>query len=321
VSEHIRPRYWYVVLAACGSSVSARWETDWTNHGGWWQREFSHDDQSLLEIYMICAAISTATFVMYMIDRQASAKHVRRLHPMTWWIAAAAGFFSLNQVLHAIHLYAYADDGWGYPWLKVVGRWMGVCFQTGLSVILVAIAKGWTVSSDTLKQDSRFKVMGLGLFLGYGAVWQWHSHLQDPASTRYMYDSLPGMVIVCLRLVAAAWFILELWQTLQYYHPAAPGRETYFKLGGVYGVWFLTFPFYVALAALIAAHTRDKVVIGLVVVTDTVALVVIALWFRPAWVDEHFDSSGQVQGRYSAVLPGFSEIEIDEATALTNDMM
>ena len=225
---------------------------------------------------------------------------------MTWWIAAAACFFALNQLLHVVHLYAYADDGWGYPTLKVIGRWMGVCFQTGLSVILVAIAKGWTLSSDALRQDMRFKALGLGLVVGYGAVWQWHTHVQDPASTRYMYDSLPGMVIVGLRLMATMWFLLELWQTLQYYHPTAPGRDTYFKLGAVYGVWFLTFPLYVAIAALVEPWSRDKVVVGLVVSTDTVAVVVIALWFRALWVDEHFDSSGQVQGRYSAVLPGLS---------------
>ena len=60
-------------------------------------------------------------------------------------------------------------DGVGWPTLKLIGRWMGVCFQTGLSIILVGIAKGWTMSSDTLKQDLRFKGLGLGLFMGYGA--------------------------------------------------------------------------------------------------------------------------------------------------------
>ena len=120
-----------------------------------------------------------------------------------------------------------------------------------------------------------------------------------------MYDSLPGMVIVCLRLFTGAWFLLELWQTLQYYHPMAPGRDTYLKLGAVYGVWFITFPVYVAVAALIAEHSRDKIAVGLVVATDTIATLVIAGWFTASWVADHFDSSGQVQGRYSAV-PGTS---------------
>jgi len=91
--------------------------------------------------------------LFYLWDRHGTSKHVRKVHPMTWWVAAASSFFTLNMIAHAIHLHKYSEDGVGYPLLKQIGRWMNVSFQTGFSVILVAIAKGWNVSSDDLKGD------------------------------------------------------------------------------------------------------------------------------------------------------------------------
>jgi len=122
------------------------------------------------------------------------------------------------------------------------------------------------------------------------------------------------MVLVGLRIVMTLWFLLELFQTLQYYHPSAPGRDTYIRMAWVFTPWFLSFPIYVAIAAIIAAHSRDKVVISLIVLTDALALVVLAVWFKASWVADHFDSSGQIQGRYS-VVPGptgyLDEAELD----------
>ena len=70
---------------------------------------------------------------------------------MTWWIASVGILFTWNMLAHVAHLWQYAEDGIGHPFLKYMGRWMNVGFQAGFSVVLVAIAKGWNWSSDNLK--------------------------------------------------------------------------------------------------------------------------------------------------------------------------
>jgi len=316
--EHIRPRYWYAVLASCGgNSVSARWEIQWTNHGGWTQQEFSHDDQGLLQTYSLCGLMSCFASLCYWMDRRASRSYLRRQHPLTMWIAMAASFFTANTVAHTIHLCQYANDGKGFPVVQVMGRWMGVIFQVGLSLILIAIAKGWSVGTDWFQEDKRFICFGVCFLLGQAMVYYWHARVQDPASTRYMYDTLPGMFIVGLRLIGLLWFLIELYSTLQYYHPSATGRSTYIQLGGVFGFWFLSFIIYVCIGPIFSAHVRDKAVILFMVLTDLAAMLILTSWFRAGWVAENLDTSGQVQGRYTAVSTNTLAWNAYEASCIT----
>jgi len=307
VREGLRPRFWYLVLTACGSPpVEAKWEVKWFNHGGWTKREFSHDDQGLLQLYIVCTVLSTVVSIVYCVDRNYTSGHVRRLHPMTWWIAASTVFFTCNMAAHAAHLYMYAGDGVGLPVAKMIGRGLGVVYQVGLPVVLVAIAKGWNINSDGLKQDLRFGVLAVTTIAAYSAVFAWHARIQDPASNQYMYDTLPGMGILALRIATLIWFLFEVWQTLQYYHSTATGRITYLWLGLIGGLWLISFPIYIAIAPIFGHQWRDQAVVILVVATDMVALLSVAAWFRASWVAEHFDTSGQVQ--YSASSSGIKDI-------------
>lgn len=304
VLEHVRPRYWYIVLAAChdGGTVKARVETQWVNAGGWAKRQFSHDEQGLLQTYGICAFVSVFACLFYWLDWKK--RHLQQDHPLyeiSVWIMWAAIFFTFNMVAHAFHLYRYADNGQGFPALRAVGRIMGVFFDAGLTLILIAMAKRWKNWRPQEEEDRRFWNFGVAYIVLWTLAGWWHHNIQDPASTCLLYDNLPGMLIALLRLAALLWFWREVWQTLNY----CPSEDVDFdpKLSTftvAATLWLFSLVIYVVLGLIFAAHVRDKVVVALDVVTDQIAMLLLVCNFTA----EHFDPGWQQRGGLYAGVKG-----------------
>jgi len=116
----------------------------------------------------------------------------------------------------------------------------------------------------------------------------WQNVGQDPASTLYVYESAPGIIILVLRALTLLWFLFELRRTLQE-EENPDKRGFYISFGIGYTLWFLSLPFIVLLAVFFSPWYRFKVVTGLFLCANTLGLFGMAFLFWPSRASKFFN--------------------------------
>lgn len=74
------------------------------------------------------------------------------------------------------------------------GEFFKVCSHLLLAVMLLLLSKGWCLSTEKIENKSFFIIIGSAAAF-YLFVRLWGS-ARDQAVTFYVYDSLPGFIIV-----------------------------------------------------------------------------------------------------------------------------
>ena len=137
-------------------------------------------------------------------------------------MTALVGIQFFSALLEMIHRLAYMHNGFGNPvslamsesaccihltlWVEVPMLVFDVTVQILFIFILLLLGHGWCITYMRLrwKQLTFFVV---GLFAGlYLLLFSWGVLFIDPATTLYIYESVPGLLILIVRLVVAVWF-------------------------------------------------------------------------------------------------------------------
>jgi hypothetical protein len=85
--------------------------------------------------------------------------------------------------------------------------------------------------------------------MSYFALYIWDIHGRDPASTLYLYQSMPGIMLCALSACAGIWFVVAI--TLSYNSEDDTEKKSLYKsIGIVYSFWFWTLPAIVLIATL-----------------------------------------------------------------------
>jgi predicted membrane channel-forming protein YqfA (hemolysin III family) len=109
----------------------------------------------------------------------------------------------------------------------------------------------------------------------------------DPASTIYYYDTVPGYLIISLRVVVLGYFCYNIYQSWRAEnHPVK--RRFYLALGCVYSVWFLVLPFVVLIALAISPWVRQRAVMATYYTLNTVAFGILAYLLWPTNASAYF---------------------------------
>ena len=114
-----------------------------------------------------------------------------------------------------IHYAAFASNGVGVlplsgfaAVLEGVGR---ICF----TLLLMLVAKGHAVTSDQVdNRNALFLVLG-GLLLLHFVMLVYDIAARDEASTLYLYETSPGIILVAATALTGAWFsntIFQVWR-------------------------------------------------------------------------------------------------------------
>ncbi len=129
-------------------------------------------------------------------------------------------------------------------------------------LLVVLIGSGWCVTYQriprpklTLALISIFAILYFVLFIVDKVS-------SSPAETLYLYESVPGILIVVLRSITLMWFLWMMYWSYERERVEAKIRF-YFAFASVYSLWFLSLPFIVCVAAFLPAWIRMKIVIGL----------------------------------------------------------
>jgi len=200
-------------------------------------------------------------------------------HPIVRILTVAITFQSLAALSEMIHYCIYLRDGIGAPGLKGLGELLTMGSQLILMFLCVLVAKGWAITSSLLTARNLLGVIMALLLLAYLALFIWDNAGRDPASTLYFYDSIPGLIVILLRVGVTAWFLWCLRNTIGF--EALPDKRKFYTIFGFcFTVWFLLLPGIVAFALALEPWYRFRTVRGMTLCADALAYIafIVLLW-------------------------------------------
>lgn len=113
---------------------------------------------------------------------------------------------------------------------------------------------------------------------------------RDPASTEYIYDAAPGILIVCLHVVLFFWFLWRLRATAR--DEVHTEKIKFYKwFGFLYGAWFFLLPLVVLIGTGVSPWVRTKTVVSTLMILDTIAVSILGFMLWPSRARMFFEIS------------------------------
>lgn len=286
-----RERWWFLALSNCQSTKGLRLRYKfWLTNGESWDflhYHYSADEFYILPILMVYGFLNLLLLIMTF--RCAVQLRSRQLLHTTFkllWSSVllqtfGVFFLSLSYLL-------YGMNGYGLPNGKLLGRVLESASEITFLLLLILLAKGYTVTRARLRQMSTIKVTIFicAYVIMYMALFLCEKLYFDPGKVLYLYESSFGYGLVILRMVGWLIFIYATFFTLKHY----PEKRMFFA-SFLFGctIWFAAAPVTIMISQVfLAKWVREKLVM---MVQHGVALsghfAILAL-MRPAAFGQNF---------------------------------
>lgn len=294
VQDNAQPRFWYLSMVAChkntsnkncswfhNSSINTELNYDiWlvngdpaSKHLNPFEHQFSFEMHDVFEIYLIFSILYGIILPVWIYAFK------KQLHPITKILTVCISAEFTGVAFNLIHVFIFAFNGVGADWLKVIGNLLGMFAECLFVLLLLLIAKGWTVTS--MKLTSKYTFFGVwGVYSFLNAMFFiWNLTEIDIITNKDEWNSWPGYVLVGVRMVIMIWFIVELRRTFR--QSQHPDRLDFFQqFGAYYLVWFIYLPILVLVATQISFLWRYKTILSITYAADTLSYIVLIhlLW-------------------------------------------
>ena len=168
-------------LVACHRSEDCKWKTNTTvnieidydiwlvngnpdsKHLNPFEHQFSFEMHDVVEIYLIFVVLYTITLPIWIYAYR------QQIHPLTKMLTVCISTEFAGIVLNLLHVFIFSFNGVGAEWLKVIGNLLGTFAECLFMLILLVIAKGWTIVS--MKLSSKKALYGVwGIYTGLNAL-------------------------------------------------------------------------------------------------------------------------------------------------------
>jgi len=287
-----RPHFWYIAALDCGQKIDVKFDfTFIQDSDSKWVRQFSYDEQGLEGLYLFY-------FIFFLL---ASAVHGYTIwtflqtgsyHLIVRLYTACVALEGLSVFSYFVHYASYSSNGVGSPFMRGLGDFLDICCQVVFILLVILIAKGWCISKTQI-DDRKIVLGGLGaLIILYFSMFIWVHTGLDPASTLYVYQTAPGIIIIVIRVLAMFWFVYSMRNTYMEENNAGK-RKFYLYFGIAFLVWFLTLPFITSVGAGSHPWHRQKIVMSMYVTFNTIFLVVLGVLLWPSRAGEYFQISAK----------------------------
>ena len=248
--------------------------------------EFGVDEQGLLATYLVF-------FLTFVVDSTLHSwgliKMWRQdaLHPIVKLLTSSILLQCVSIFCEFVHLAIYSGNGVGAPVMDGISQVLDMVSQLFFMLLLILISKGWTISSPRLT-DRRALFIILAVFLfSYVALFIWKEAATDSASTSYVYESPPGIILLVMRTLTLGWFLYCL--HLTFTHETHPDkRRFYIVFGSLYSLWFIGLPVIVGVAAVLDAWVRMKIVMAIYLAFNMAAVSGLGWLLWPSRAHEYF---------------------------------
>ncbi|XP_074652947.1 transmembrane protein 145-like isoform X3 [Tubulanus polymorphus] len=260
-----RARWWYVVLENCRSlkGLNLKYEIWMTNGepGDLFFEHFSADEFYILQVDM--AFLFAHLFLLGLSLYFSYVLADRQLFHTTYKMYLAALSCEVFSLIIMCCAYGvYAQSGVENRAAKYIGR----VFESGgvltFELMLILLAKGYTVTRGRLSQSGTIKVTVFmtAYIIIYVVLFIYEAFFFDPGLVLYTYESVPGYGLIVLRILAWIWFTVSVFFTLKHYQEKG---KFYFPFYIFYTIWFWAGPIIILVAMTqMKPWVREKVVNG-----------------------------------------------------------
>eukprot|EP00090_Calanus_glacialis_P004545 TRINITY_DN13400_c0_g1_i1.p1 TRINITY_DN13400_c0_g1~~TRINITY_DN13400_c0_g1_i1.p1 ORF type:complete len:549 (+),score=97.43 TRINITY_DN13400_c0_g1_i1:261-1907(+) len=286
-----RERWWFVAISNCQSAKGLKLRYKfWLTNGEPWDflhYHYSADEFYILPILMVYGFLNLLLLVMTF--RSAVQLRSRQLLHTTFklfWSSVLLQTFGV--FLLSLSYLSYGMNGYGLPNGKLLGRILESASEITFLLLLILLAKGYTVTRARLRQMSTIKVTIFicAYVIMYMALFLCEKLYFDPGKVLYLYESSFGYGLVILRMVGWLIFIYATFFTLKHY-PEKGGF--YYPFFCFYTLWFVASPAIIVLGNnLIAKWVREKVVSSVEHCVALVGHTVFLILTRPSAHNKNF---------------------------------
>ncbi|KAL9965057.1 hypothetical protein ACROYT_G028785 [Oculina patagonica] len=284
-----RERWWYLAVSNCKSSkgLLLKYRLEMTNGETFWRKHFSADERFILpmDIAFFIAFITLwmlGVYVAYLLV-------ARRLFHFSYKMYLISTTFEVISLMFYIIYYAkYGKSGIETYGLSVVGRASHFISHVIFLLMLILMAKGWTVTRGRISSSGQIKlsIFGTVYTVCFAILFFYEVAVFDPGEVLYIYESPAGIGICVLRVIAWLWFCYGTFFTLKHY----PNKcSFYYPFWFFYTGWFLAGPVVVIIATFkIPKWERAQIVNGIDWSISFLAHFVFLIITRPSAANTNF---------------------------------
>nr|XP_037274267.1 LOW QUALITY PROTEIN: integral membrane protein GPR180-like [Rhipicephalus microplus] len=304
-------RFWYVSMVSCyreGKGKDCKWKDSvdedieiaydiWLVNGNpaapshnVFEYQFSFEQQGSLERVLLF-------FLLYLVLAGLQVYAViRQKHLVTRLFTAALTLQLLSFLWTIAHLAIFAMDGDGVPSLGIVGDVSYMLSQSLFMLLLLLLAKGWAITRTELT----WKPVLFCIWFVYSCIqillYVWNMTEVDVIEEIDEYQTYPGWISLCFRLVVTAWFLTELRSTMMDENDHRKLRF-YLHFGAGLLCWFVYLPVVALIALQVSALWRQKFILGISSCADFLAYAIITHLLWPTRSQQYFQLQSELGPR------------------------
>lgn len=284
-----RERWWYIAVSNCDSTkgLFLNYRLEMTNGETFWRKHFSADERYILQMDI---GFFVAFILMWMLGIYVAHLLVgRRLFHFSYKLYLASLTFEVTSLLFYIIYYVkFGRSGFETYGLSVAGRACHFISHVVFLIMLILMAKGWTVTRGRISSGGQIKlsIFGTVYTLCFAILFFYEVAVFDPGEVLYIYESPAGIGISVLRIIAWLWFCYGTFFTLKHF----PNKcNFYYPFWFLYTGWFLAGPVVVVIATYkIAKWERAQIVNGIDWSISFLAHLVFLIITRPSAANVNF---------------------------------
>lgn len=208
VEHSVRPHIWYFALSDCRHKLSSKLEIDFEFRARQEDNsEFSVENRHMLVVHDLLLVCSTVFLGGYTVCCRRFQLSTGALHPVIWVLTVAMLLQYTAQLLNASHLRRYKADGIGFWTLSVLAENLSMASQVLHTVLLIIIAKGYTLLRSNMGDVGFMKPVAAAVLLTHSALVGFGKMEDDASHKHHENEGVVGWTILAIRLLLFVWFI------------------------------------------------------------------------------------------------------------------
>ncbi|XP_018597214.2 integral membrane protein GPR180 [Scleropages formosus] len=204
------------------------------------------------------------------------------MHTVLKVLSAALLLQAGSALLNYIHMARYARDGVGSPAVGSLAEFCDMVSQIQMLYLLLSLCMGWTLSRTHKSQSKPLQwdtspastSLAMGGVATQGALLVWEQFEDTEHHSYHAHGSLPGLLLIGLRIVLALLLASMLYQMIAAERSTLK-RDFYLSFAKGCFLWFLCHPALVLLSMVFHQHQREKVVTIGVILCQTASVVIL----------------------------------------------
>ena len=242
----------------CDGSLDIKYEIVFTNGFEYNNKHFSADQIGLMETTIVFFVLQMVLVLIYFVQRR-ELKAIHKHHHTVKLLGSSIILMMFAQGSYMLQYLWFASDGMGWLPLLFMAQILQGASETLFVLLLILIAKGWTICCRKISARGRVKIAVFGTV--YAITWLaipiYYHFFADKASTLTMYQSPWGYTLCALRIFGLGWFSYSVSVTLKKYNSKV---RFYKKFVSAFSFWFISQPVIVSIAFALVPWVRSLVI-------------------------------------------------------------